>query len=363
MKVTSRFTGSRSFSALTLTAACGLALAACSSSSGGGGGSGGSSGSGTGGTAAGTGGANATGGSSATGGSLGSGGAATGTGGTTTTGTGGSTNGSGGAPGTGGAHATGGTSGAAGAGTGSGGHGGGPGTGTGGSISGGGGSASSGFCPSGAIFCADFEEASGVPSNAPVGTATFLDPSEYGKTFGGSMPVMELDKTAPHAGTQSLKVDPSSGFSVRTLSVTVPQTFWVRLYIKSDKAIGQPDHNSFFGAGVDPDYSKGKFVEVSEQFNCVLLNQSDALYPAGTTCGANTALSANEWHCMAAQFDGATGNVQVFSGTTKIIDAAAWTPAKQTFTTFSFGYFAYNANSATVWYDDVVVSASPLSCP
>ncbi|HVT10067.1 MAG TPA: hypothetical protein VHO67_21550, partial [Polyangia bacterium] len=226
-----------------------------------------------------------------------------------------------------------------------------------------GGSASSGFCPSGAIFCADFEEASGVPSNAPVGTASFLDPSEYGKTFGPPSPVMELDKTAPYAGTQSLKVDPSSGFSVRTLSVAVPQTFWVRLYIKSDKAIGQPDHNSFFGAGVDPDYSKGKFVEVSEQFNCVLLNQSDSLYPAGTTCGANTALSANEWHCMAAQFDGATGNVQVFSGTTKIIDAAAWAPAKQTFTTFSFGYFAYNANSATVWYDNVVVSASPLSCP
>ena len=150
---------------------------------------------------------------------------------------------------------------------------------------------------------------------------------------------------------------------MRTLSVTVPQTFWVRLYIKSDKAIGQPDHNSFFGAGVDPDYSKGKFVEVSEQFNCVLLNASDSLNPTGTTCGANTALTANEWHCMAAQFDGATGNVQVFSGTTKIIDAAAWTPAKQAFTTFSFGYFAYNANSATVWYDNVVVSASPLSCP
>jgi hypothetical protein len=231
-------------------------------------------------------------------------------------------------------------------------------------VTGGGGASSGGFCPSGAIFCADFEEASGVPSNAPVGTATFADPSEYGWTFGGSTnAAMVLDKTAPYAGTQSLKVNPSSGFSVRTLSVAVPQTFWVRLYIKSDKAIGQPDHNSFFGAGLDPDYSKGKFVELSEQFNCVLLNASDSLNPMGTTCSANTALTANDWHCMAAQFDGATGNVQVFSGTTKIIDAVAWTPAKEAFTTFSFGYFAYNANSATVWYDNVVVSASPLSCP
>ncbi|HSS38839.1 MAG TPA: hypothetical protein VLT58_08725 [Polyangia bacterium] len=359
MKVTSRFARPRPLSAFILIAACGLALAACSSSSSGGG-AGGSQGSGTGGTAAGTGGSTASGGATASGGSTGSGGAAPGTGGAITTGSGGSSTGSGGASASGGSHGAGGAPGSAGTnGTGgstsNGGHGGG--------TSGGGGSASSGFCPSGAIFCADFEEASGVPSNAPVGTATFLDPSEYGKTFGGSMAVMELDKTGAYAGTQSLKVDPSSGFSVRTLSVSVPQTFWVRLYIKSDKAIGQPDHNSFFGAGLDPDYSKGKFVELSEQYNCVLLNASDSTYPAGTTCGANTALTANEWHCMAAQFDGATGNVQVFSGATKIIDAAAWTPAKEAFTTFSFGYFAYNANSATVWYDNVVVSASPLSCP
>jgi hypothetical protein len=354
MKVTSRFARLRSFSAVALTAACGLALAACSSNSSTGGGSGGSHGSGTGGTSAGTGGTTASGGANGSGGATGSGGSP-GTGGAVATGSGGSTTGSGGGTASGGAQGSGGTTGLAGAN-------GGGGRGTGGST-GAAGSGASGFCPSGAIFCADFEEASGVPSNAPVGTATFADPSEYGKTFGAPSPVMELDKTAPYAGSQSLKVDPSSGFSVRTLSVTVPQTFWVRLYIKSDKAIGQPDHNSFFGAGLDPDYSKGKFVEVSEQFNCVLLNASDSLNPTGTTCGANTALSANDWHCMAAQFDGATGNVQVFSGTTKIIDATAWTSAKQAFTTFSFGYFAYNANSATVWYDNVVVSASPLSCP
>jgi hypothetical protein len=359
MKATSRFARPRSLSAFALTAACGLALAACSSNSSTGGGSGGSHGAGTGGTSAGSGGATATGGTNGSGGSTGSGGTNGGTGGTTATGSGGSTTGSGGASATGGAPGSGGTPGLGGS-TGGGGRGQ---TGTGGATTGAAGSAASGFCPSGAIFCADFEEASGVPSNAPVGTATFSDPSEYGKTFGAPSPVMELDKTAPYAGTQSLKVDPSSGFSVRTLSVTVPQTFWVRLYIKSDKAIGQPDHNSFFGAGVDPDYSKGKFVELSEQFNCVLLNASDSLNPTGTTCGANTALTANEWHCMTAQFDGATGNVQVFSGTTKIIDAAAWTPAKQAFTTFSFGYFAYNANSATVWYDNVVVSATQLSCP
>ena len=327
-----------------------LAFGACSSGSGGAGGA-------TGGTTiAGTGG-------SGTGGATGTGGVTTtGTGGATTAGTGGLTGGTGGATGTGGAAATGGTTGTGTGGTTATGGAGGA-TATGGTT-GAGGATASGFCPAGAIFCADFEEASGVPNSNPVGTATFEDPSEYGSTFGGTSGVMTLDSAdMPYDGKQSLKVMPSSGFSIRTLAVTVPSTFWVRLYIKSDKDIGQPDHNSFFAAGLTPDYSTAKNVELSEQYNCVLLNASDDTYPPGTTCGANTALPANAWHCMTAEFDGTTGNVQVFAGSTQIINATAFAPAKEAFTTFSFGYLAYNPNSATVWYDDVVVSANPLSCP
>ena len=301
---------------------------------------GGSSATGAGGaTSAGSGGAKGFGGSIGTGGSTGAGGNPGGAGGTTSgaagaKGTGGSTGtGFGGATGTGGA----------------------PGT---------GGATASAFCPSGAIFCADFEETSGPPAGNPVGTATFQDPNESGATFGGTGAVMELDASdGPFDGKQSLRIDPSSAVSVRTLVVAVPATFWVRLYIKSDMAIGQPNHNSFFGAGTDPVYSVGNYVELSEQYGCVLLNKSGMLYPTGTTCGTNSALSANSWHCMTAEFDGTTGNVYVFSGTTQIINAAAWAPATEAFNSFSFGYFAYSPNGATVWYDDVVISASPLSCP
>jgi hypothetical protein len=331
---------SRSFRVVTLLLP--LAVAACSGGSNGSGsagaggtppgGSGGSTGGGTAGTTGGAGGAGTTG----TGGSPAG---VAGVGGSAATGSAGTTGSGGGVGGTAGVTGTTGTGGTGGTGT------------------------TASFCPSGAIFCADFEEASGPPASNPVGTATFEDPSEYGSTFGGAMPVMVLDKTLPYAGTQSLKVDPSSGFSIRTLAVAVPSTFWVRLYIKSDQAIGQTNHNSFFAAGLDPDYSKASNVELSEQFGCILLNKSDNLFPTGTTCGVNTALSANDWHCLAAEFDGTGGNVQVFSGSTQIINAAAWAPAEEAFTTFSFGYLAYNPNGATVWYDNVVVSASPLSCP
>jgi hypothetical protein len=319
-------------------------------------------------TGSGAGGVSGVGGSTASGAAgaaVGGAGGAKGTGGSVGTGLGGTT-GAGGATGTGGkASGAGGTpSGAGGTPSGAGGaRGTGGVTGTGG-LTGTGGAMTSAFCPSGAIFCADFEEASGVPSGDPVGTATFEDPNESGATFGGGAAVMDLDANdGPFDGNQSLRIDPSSAVSVRTLVVAVPATFWVRLYIKSDLAIGQPDHNSFFGAGTGPVYSTGNYVELSEQYGCVLLNKSGILYPTGTSCGADNVLPANSWHCLTAEFDGTTGNVRVFSGATQIINAAAWAPATEAFNSFSFGYFAYNPNGATVWYDDVVISASPLSCP
>ncbi|HZL20855.1 MAG TPA: hypothetical protein VFG23_24190 [Polyangia bacterium] len=331
---------------MNLRPLCALAIAlttlaaACSSSSGGGTGAAGTSGgsAGTSGGAAGT---------SGSAGTLGD-----------NAGTNGGSAGTTGSAGTSGAAGVNGTAGTTG--SGNGGH---AGAGAAGATAAGGTGTTASFCPSGALFCADFEEASGPPTNNPVGTATFEDPSEYGSTFGGASGAMTLDKTAPYDGSQSLKVTASSGFSVRTLAVSVPAKFWVRLYIKSDQAIGQMNHNSFFGPGTDPDYSKGNFVELSEQYGCVLLNIHDTTFPAGTSCGANTALSANAWHCMAAEFDGTTGNVQVFAGSTQIINAVDFADAQESFSTFEFGYFAYNPNSATVWYDDVVISTNSLSCP
>jgi hypothetical protein len=338
-----------------------------SNASGGSTGSGGSNSGGSGGSNS-SGGTTGSGGNTSSGGTTGSGGA-TASGGTTgsggsvssggTTGSGGNTS-TGGATGTGGATATGGVTGTGGASS----TGGATGTGGAAGATGTGGTSTTGFCPSGAIFCADFEEASGVPMNHTVGTATFEDPDQYGSTFAT---IMALDTSKPEDGAQSLKVLPSTASGItgmfRTLAVAVPETFWVRLYIKSDQPIGQANHNSFFAAGTDPSYHNAHNVELSEQFGCILLNAADTLFPTGTTCGANTALAANAWHCMAAEFDGTTGNVQVFAGTTQIINAQGFTPAKEAFTTFSFGYFEYNGGGATVWYDDVVVSASPLSCP
>jgi hypothetical protein len=220
------------------------------------------------------------------------------------------------------------------------------------------GGAAAGACPPGAIFCADFEEASGPPTGA---TLEAPDETGGGATFDT---LMKLDTVAPFDGKQSLAVTSPGSFHFRMLGVTVPASFWVRLYIKSDQDIGQPSHNAFFQAMTDANYHNSTtMVELAEQYSCVLLNQHDATFPAGTTCSTNTALAKNTWHCMEAQFDGTTGNVQVFADKTQIINAMAWAPAKATFTTFEFGYGNYNTPGATVWYDDVAIATTRVGCP
>jgi hypothetical protein len=290
----------------------------------------GSGGSGSGGTA--SGGVVGSGGS-ASGGVVGSGGNASGgsaSGGSVGAASGGAS--SGGAPGSGGA--AGGS------------------RGSGGTTGAGGGGSGSSDCPAGATFCSDFEEASGPPTGATV--------RSDGGMFGD---LMALDKTVHHGGVQSLKVLPATGGSAfRMLSVAVPgPTFWARFFYRTDQDFGGMNHDSIAQAMTDPDHNKSTTsVEVAEQFCQVLLNEHDAIFPMGLS-GCSTmgpVLKAGDWHCMEVFVDGANGNVQVYADNNKIIDAAGWSHAKATFTTFEFGYASYANPGRTNWYDDVVVASA-----
>jgi hypothetical protein len=181
--------------------------------------------------------------------------------------------------------------------------------------------------------------------------------------FGDSTGAFNLDTTGPYAGTKSFKVNSPGAFHFRMLGVTVPQTFWIRVHIKSDQDIGQDGHNAFIQAMTDPNYHNSTHsVEISEQFGCIILNDHDALFPTGNTCTVNTALAKNTWHCMEAFFDGATGNVQVYANGTQIINATAWANAKAAFNTVEFGYANYHDPAANVWYDDVAIGTTRLGC-
>lgn len=300
-----------------------------------------------------------------TGGSVTTGGIATTTGGVAT-GSGGTTGGTtptGGVPAvTGGAPAsTGGTapstSGAGGMNGGSGGGGapasagkGGGGAGSGGAAAGGpsGGGSGDIVCPSGATFCSGFE-----------GTALPAGTKFHAVGPSGAM-TYTFDTTNPKFGKQSLSIpEHSGGFYYRALAVPVPgNDFWVRLYVRVSRAFGDDGHDSLFGASngnIDADVNNEALVEFSEQFNEVLLNTDDQLFnPSGMST-----LTANDWHCIEAHFEGGSGNVQIFSDGMEIINAPGY--AKASFQSFRIGYMQYH-DTRGVWYDDVIVAPARVNC-
>jgi hypothetical protein len=165
------------------------------------------------------------------------------------------------------------------------------------------------------------------------------------------------------SGNQSLLVPAtgSGGFFYRVLAVPVPsQDFWARLYVRLDNNFGNNSHDSIFGAsdgGLQADVNGEALVELSEQFNQVLLNIDDRLIFENMNSGPT--LAGNTWHCMEAHYNGGNGDIEIFVGGEAIISAPGAHTA--TYQTFRIGYMRYN-DDRNVWFDDVVVASSRVGC-
>ncbi|HEY4186800.1 MAG TPA: hypothetical protein VGP07_17105 [Polyangia bacterium] len=355
------FTVSSLLGGLALIVSCSSAGAGGGSGSGGatgsgGAASGGSSGSGTGGKGSGGSGS----GGAATGGSAsgrsGTGGSGTGGAGTGGTGTGGS--GSGGV-GTGG-------SAAGGSGTGGNGNGGHPvgGSAAGGSGSGGaGGGVLTGACPSNAYFCSGFEDA-GLPMGA-----TYLSSNDNDDWTKGTM----LDTTVFNTGKQSIKILKIGSYSMREFLVPAAPTFWFRVYLQTDVAIGGPSgtmHNLFLEAM----WSSGqqdKGAEIVEE-DCELgMNITDSRFGSNGTADQpgcptadpkGTVLAENKWHCLEGYFDGTKGDFRLFADNQEVITQTGVAKAKQNYTGLRFGYRQYHERQRLVWYDDIVTAPQRIGC-
>jgi hypothetical protein len=204
-------------------------------------------------------------------------------------------------------------------------------------------------CPAGASFCSGFESGA-----FPAGT-------QFHSVGPGSPNPFLFDSTEVFAGTQALVIPAtnSGGFFYRALAVPVPgQDFWVRLYMHLSTPLGDNSHDSVFGASsgaLTADVNGEALVELSEQFNEILLNTDDALFNPPT----NNTLPANTWLCMEAHYDGVSGDVEIFADGAALVDAAGYRALN--FQTFRIGYMRYN-DDRTVRYDDVVVAPNRVGC-
>jgi hypothetical protein len=220
-----------------------------------------------------------------------------------------------------------------------------------------------GACPTGAYFCTGFED-SGLPAGAS------YQPSYLAAQWNT---YMTLDTAIVHTGKQSLKVLPaaSTSYDWRMLAVQLPSpSFWVRMYVQSDVDLGQAEHNAYFLASIgsgDPNAGSGG-VQFAEQYCQVLLNYSDQIVLSTTSdgmsaCGHGGAIiTKSYWHCIEAHYDGAAGDVSVYSDGAPVISKTAWASAQQAFASFSFGFVTYHGPTRTMWYDDVVVAPMRVGC-
>lgn len=204
-------------------------------------------------------------------------------------------------------------------------------------------------CPAGASFCSGFE------------SGAFPDGTQFHSVGPGLPNPFLFDTTEVFAGTRSLTIPAtnSGGFFYRALAVPVPgQDFWVRLYMHLSTPLGDNSHDSVFGASsgaLTADVNGEALVELSEQFNEILLNTDDALFNPPT----NSTLPANTWLCMEAHYNGGSGDVEIFADGAPLIEAAGYRAV--TFQTFRIGYMRYN-DDRTVRYDDVVVAPNRVGC-
>jgi hypothetical protein len=232
-----------------------------------------------------------------------------------------------------------------------------------GAAGGAGGAAGSGgppACPSGALFCSGFEDAT-----LPAG-ATYLSSNDNNDWTLGT----QLDKTVFNAGAQSLEILEISSYAQREVVVPAAQNFWFRAYLRTDVAIGGPmgkDHNLFFEAAWQ---GGDKGVEIVEE-DCMLgMNIEDTRYgsngiknqPGCPSGGGGTQLAADTWHCIEGHFDGVAGNAEIFVGGTQVMALTGEAGAKRNYTTLRFGYRHYHERQRLVWYDDVATAAARIGC-
>ncbi|MFZ5892102.1 MAG: hypothetical protein ACOY0T_13685 [Myxococcota bacterium] len=229
---------------------------------------------------------------------------------------------------------------------------------------GGSGGTSGSGCPAKASFCSGFEE-----TTMPAG-AVFKLNGDPATPWTASF---EVDTTIKNSGKSSLRVkaasEGGSGGAYKMLAVpSGGSKFWVRMYIRSDKDLGDIKHNVLAQAAATdspndtPHMEFGEDVGISWHFDdsAIRWPMDYGRLSNGTT--KPYTLAKDTWHCVELYFDGEAKVHRAFVNGTEIINATNFPAMTLSYTFFKFGYNSLNGTDRKTWYDDLVVAPERVPC-
>jgi hypothetical protein len=216
----------------------------------------------------------------------------------------------------------------------------------------------------GTLLCEDFETGSvGVAPGAP-----------WSVSVNGTDGVVEIDDTTPaHSGNRSVRVSSRGNYQTfltldgAPVFPLVGPSLYVRTYLRLDAPM-TAGHNTYFKAGAGGAISSNNETRVGVMLEMLMINQPDGdrgflsneSYWTDQELGAVVPELA--WTCLEAFFDPSTSTVAVWMDGTEIPDLRRTDWKQDPLGALHFGFEKYAGPDADVWYDDIVVSTSPIGC-
>ncbi|WP_034593606.1 cellulose binding domain-containing protein [Hamadaea tsunoensis] len=223
-------------------------------------------------------------------------------------------------------------------------------------------------------LCDGFENQSGsTPSGA--WQATYQDCQGAGTAV--------VDSTVAYRGAKSLKINGAEGycnhvFAKATANLTGIGPIWyARFYVRHTTAL--PTAHVTFAALKDS-ADGGKDLRMGGQNGALQWNRQsdDATLPEQSPAGValSVPLPVNSWNCVQFMVNGTAGTMSTWLNGTEVaglhedgvathdvdsqwLGRAGWHPAPAD---FRLGWESYGVGTDTLWFDEVALSATPISC-
>lgn len=230
------------------------------------------------------------------------------------------------------------------------------------------------------FFSEDFETA--IAGQSPAGWDTFIAYNKNGPNPSGTTLAL-VDSTRFHGGAKALHVHGGTSPALITRPLPVgTNELYARVWVYMTRQLGNhpmstnPNHETILGirAVTNAADDEVRFGEIKGAIGTNVPKLSDNISPPQPSWYSGPSVPADTWACIEVAFHGDTqpNTLQAWANGTlvhEITGAGDWNapgmPANWLngeFTEFMMGWHSFSNNEIDAWFDDLVLSSSPIGC-